>query len=196
MRTLTLAVLCFVAFPATALAKGPDAATIEGPGLASPLKIDGSGSWDQGGPFVRLVEETAFFTATWGGDDALLRARPAGELGPRFRVTYNLPGPAGRADPIRQDLYPYARGGPVSFMPSGQPFFETRRTIGGWYRGSTRLKTALLAAGLPAQPKPKPTVPPHEDSAPPLGLWALLGAMVLAAATVVALRRRARPASA
>jgi hypothetical protein len=195
MRTLTLAVLCLLVFPASALAKGPSAATIEGPGLTKRLAIDGSGSWDEGGPFVTLVEETAFFSATWGGGHAMLGTRPPGPLGPRYRVTYDLPGPNGRVDPIRQDLYPYARGGPLTFTPAGQPFFD-QRTIGGWFRGKPRLRAALVQVGLP--PPRRPAAAAGDEGAGIAAAWpaAAIAALGLAACALVAGKRRGRTATA
>jgi hypothetical protein len=198
MRTLTIAVLCLV-FPAAALAKGPSEATIEGPWLRAPLKIDGSGGWGKGTPFQTLVEETAFFPAMWGGNHTvpMLRARPAGALGPRYRVTYRVPGPTA-VDRIRQDLYPHARGGPVTFTPPGQRFFDGQKTLGGWYRGEPRLRTTLLAAGLPS-PRP-PSQPARADSSSDrtivvIGLGGVI-ALVVAAAALLLVRGDARRAAA
>ena len=41
-------------------------------------------------------------------------------------------------------------GGPVSYMRTGQKFWDTQSTVGGWYRGTARLKAMLIKAGLPA----------------------------------------------
>lgn len=197
MRTLALAVLCVIALPASALAKGPIAATIDGPGLSAPLEIDGSGSWDAGGPFPLLVQETAFFAAAWGGDVPMLPAKPAGELGARYDLTYRLPGPAGKVDLIRQELYPYARGGPLTFTPPGQRFFESQKTLGGWYRGRPTLRTVLIEVGLPFEAPPAARVVAAADGPPPVAWIAgVLVVLALAALAILPFRRRTRPAAA
>jgi hypothetical protein len=50
---------------------------------------------------------------------------------------------------LEQELYPYAAGGPVTFMRPGQAFWGDQRTVGGWYRGTPDLKAMLIKAGLP-----------------------------------------------
>jgi hypothetical protein len=62
-----------------------------------------------------------------------------------------VPGPDSTVDTIRQDLYPYAQGSPVTYMNPNQLFFGREHTRGGWYRASPALKTLLVRAGLPAQ---------------------------------------------
>ncbi len=78
----------------------------------------------------------------------MLRMRPQGALGPRYVITYAMPGPSG-VDELRQDLYPYAEPSPVTYMAPGQSFFGTGKTVGGWYVASTTLKDDLVALGLP-----------------------------------------------
>ena len=135
---------------ATATAKGPSEAKIEGPGLSSPLLFKGSGE----GPGTLLgdfTQQAGFFPAMYGqSPNPMLRAKPK-RLGPRYRVTYTVPGPDNMADAVRQDLYPYARGGAVTYMKPGQTFFGREHTFGGWYRSTPALKRLLVQAGLPAR---------------------------------------------
>jgi hypothetical protein len=71
-------------------------------------------------------------------------------LGPRYTIVWTVPGPPGPATHrVRQDLYPYARGGAVTYTKPGQPIFEGT-TKGGWYRNA-ELKNTLVALGLPAR---------------------------------------------
>jgi hypothetical protein len=35
-------------------------------------------------------------------------------------------------------------------MKAGQPFWQTDRTYGGWYRAGVALKRVLIRAGVPA----------------------------------------------
>jgi hypothetical protein len=147
-RSLLLVVAAVLAFPTAAGAKGPSEATISGPGLDPPLAISGTeGSGDLG----LLVSGTGFFPAAFDqSPDPMLRKRPAVRLGPRYEIVYRVPGPHSVADRLRQDLYPYAAGGPLSYMRPGQPFWE-QRTRGGWYRGTAELRRMLVRAGLPAK---------------------------------------------
>jgi hypothetical protein len=135
--------------PATAAAKGPSDATITGPGLSSPLKFSGGG---EGGNTAlgRLVSWGGFFAQTFGQEpDPLLGTRPTGLLGPRYDVTYVVPGPS--TDTLRQELYPYAVGGSFTYMEPRQKFWGDQRTHGGWYRGNPNLRSALVEAGLPKE---------------------------------------------
>jgi hypothetical protein len=133
--------------PAGAAAKGPSQAQITGPGLASPLKITGLGEGDSSTSLGLLVNDGGFFPQAFGQSPSpLLRTQPK-DLGQRYLVTYTLPGPA--LSTLRQDLYPYASGVPVTYMEPGQAFWGNQRTVGGWYRGTAQLKGMLVKAGLP-----------------------------------------------
>jgi hypothetical protein len=132
-------------------AKGPIAATISGPELASPLKLSYRNT-ESRDAMAKLTSDGDFFRqafTSFNGGPA--RARPAGPLGPRYLVVYTVPGPRGNSF-LRQHLYPYAAVGAVTFMAKGQRFWGTRRTRGGWSRGSRALTDVLIAAGLPPRP--------------------------------------------
>lgn len=137
----------------SAAAKGPSEAKITGPGLSSALTIKGVGEGDTSTDLGLLVNDAGFFPQTFGQSPSpLLRAQPQ-SLGPRYTVTYTVPGPT--TSTLEQELYPYAAGGPVSFMRPGQKFWDTQSTVGGWYRGTAQLKAMLVRAGLPASPPPE-----------------------------------------
>ena len=198
MRLLIAVALCALVLPVAAFAKGPTDATITGPGLAKPLRLGGPRALAPGQPLEVLATHGGFFDVAWGGaPETTLADSPTKRLGPKYRVSYLVPGPSGRTDRIRQDLYPYARGGPVTYTPPGQRFFDGRRTNGGWFRATPRVKTVLVAAGLPrpvtAAPQP---VSNDEGRAVPLGAWALGGALLVAAAAGLGIRRRGRAPSA
>lgn len=128
-----------------ALAKGPDAATITGPGLTRPLALN------YRVPALRqtlgrLTGDGGFFRQARGPRLSLVR--PAGDLGPRYVVVYRVPGPGGNSW-LRQSLYPYAPEGAITNMTPGQRFWGTWRTRGGWSSSSPALTAALVAAGLP-----------------------------------------------
>ena len=181
--------------PTTASAKGPSAASITGPGLSSPLVIKGDEGGDYGSLGV-MVEQTGFFPQAFGqSPDPTLRAAPK-RLGSRFSVVYTVPNGSPDSDTLRQDLYPYAIGGPVSYMAPGQKFWGGQQvTHGGWFRASAygygNLRAALVKAGLP---KRDPALA-HRHAADRTGMTVAVGTgagLVLAAAALMLLRRRQR----
>ena len=150
MRTLTLAVLCLLAFTATALAKGPTEAVVSGPGLREPLRLTWPSDGRSGSPMEVLVNGGGFFQVAAGGQsNRILRRSPTARLGRRYLVRYLFPRPSGPGDWVRQELYPFAKGGPVTYTPPRQRMYGASRTRGGWFRATPRLTRVLLAVGLP-----------------------------------------------
>lgn len=186
-----------LALAAPALAKGPAEAKISGPGIKGGginLK-SGGGDPGAGTPLGVLTEDGGFFPAAYGQiPNPMMPNRPRGDLGPKYEVAYRVPGPDGKTATLRQDLYPYADGGPVTYMKPGQPFFGGMSTHGGWYVGSNELKSQLVGVGLP---RSAPSGGSSDGWTPP---WSLLTglavALALAATAFVAIRRRPRPAGA
>jgi hypothetical protein len=149
-RTVTvgfLGVAGSLALAGVALAKGPVDATITGPGLATPLKLDFQTPALR--PTMTLLTTSGALRQIYG--PPLTRPRPQVTLGPRYLVVYRVIGPRGKV-PVRQSLYPYATGGAVTYMTKGQHLWNKQRTRGGWSRSSLPLTRALIAAGLPAAP--------------------------------------------
>jgi hypothetical protein len=153
-KALPLICLLALLLAAPAQAKGPDRATLTGPGLEKPLVFRGYGS-DGKAPLGLLTQKSGFWVQVFGAAaDGVnrgkeLTAKPTSNLGPRYLVVYRVPGP-NTPSLIRQELYPYAAE-PVSHMPR-QRFWKTRTAPGGWYRWAPGLKEALVKAGLPAAP--------------------------------------------
>lgn len=142
-----------------AAAKGPSTAEITGPGLASAVTISGVGEGDASTDLGLLVADGGFFPQVFGQSPSPLLKTLPHDIGPRYTVTYTVPGPADST--LVQELYPYAAGAAVTYMQPGQRFWETQRTLGGWYRGTSQLKSMLLRAGLPraaAPSRPRPLV--------------------------------------
>src|SRR5690348_14919983 len=191
-RLLVLAIAAVaLASAAPALAKGPAEATITGPGIkggAIHLK-SGGGDPMSGTPLGSLAEDGGFYPAAYGqSPDPMVYHRPRGELGPRYGVEYRVPGPNGRTDTIRQELYPYASLGPVTYMKPGQRFWGDQRTHGGWFVGALALKSQLVKAGLPGTP---PSGGSSDGWVPSWSFVTLLAvALGLAGAALVAMRRR------
>lgn len=190
--SFTLAALCLVG-PTAAFGKGASEATIVGPGLDRPITLAGEGQ--AGGEVLMGIAEAAgFFPAVFSQTpDPMLDERPAGELGPRYTITYVMPGPNNELDDLVQSFYPYASPSPVSFVEPGQRFWTTEQTRGGWYVASSSLKDQLVAAGLPRE---APTGSPPADSQ-----WKVVGpaaVLVLVAALggLAAFLMRRRPQTA
>jgi hypothetical protein len=189
---LAAALAALLSFPATATAKGPSAATISGPGLRHLLSIEGYGEGGNDTALGILVSEGGYFAQAFGATPAATTSRPLGGLGPRYEVTYTVPGGPNGDSTLRQDLYPYALKVPVTYMAPAQRFWGTQSTPGGWYRGTAELRRMLVKAGLP------PRAPANRTRAErKIGVAAGAGAGVaLAAGALILLQRRRRhPAS-
>jgi hypothetical protein len=145
-RVFFLLAAAALVLPAAASAKGPSNARITGPGLDQPITI--SGTETDGSPIMNLAEAAGFFPAAFGQEPDPMIARPKGDLGPKFEITYEVPGGNYRSSKIHQDLYPYAaRPDALTYTKPGQPIFDMQ-TRGGWWTDQ-RLKDVLVAAGLP-----------------------------------------------
>jgi hypothetical protein len=189
-----LAALAAVAIPTAALAKGASEATIVGPGLSAPIELGGSGEPGSSGQLGNIAMSAGFFPAVFAQTpDPMLDERPEGSLGPKYTVTYVMPGPDNQRSELVQDVYPYAEPDPVTYTEPGQRYWTTERTRGGWYVATFEpLRDQLVAAGLPATP---PAVGGSDGDGFPWILVGTLGgvAVLLAAAILAALRGRRRP---
>jgi hypothetical protein len=195
IRLLMVVAVALFAFPAGAHAKGATEARIEGAGLRVPLRIGGDGEPGSNSRLTRLAEETGFFPAVFGQEpNPLLAERPPSDLGPRYTVTYTMPGPNGDAR-IRQEVYPYATPTPLAYTPSGQPYWDGRSTRGGWFAAPAGLKSTLFAASLPAT---APTGSSDGFAGWDTAAWLAVDAAVLLflAGASIAVRRRPQPVAA
>jgi hypothetical protein len=195
-RMLFLVAIVALVVPTAAVAKGPSEASIDGPGSGGGINISGDGE-SGGTPLGDLTQYGGFFAATFGQEpDPMLANRPKGDLGPKYTITYTVPGPNNELDKLKQDIYPYAAGGPITYMEPGQKFFGTEETRGGWFKAAPLLKDTLVQAGLPAvAPSGSGSDGPSFFTAELLSAMAA-AALLLGAATVIFLRRRERPAAA
>jgi hypothetical protein len=195
MKKLALIVFLALVLPATATAKGPSKAAIAGAGVTT-IRI--SGAEGSSTPFWRFVEAAGWFEAAWG-PSRLPQTPPQGELGPRYTITWTVPS----SSKLYQDVYPYAKRYPVTYMPRGQKIWGTP-VKGGWFVGGAKLKKALTRVGIPAQaPQPPPAAASHTplpaQHASGSGLSALdlgaiaAGVVLVALALVVAIRAIRRP---
>jgi hypothetical protein len=192
MKRLALIVLLALVLPATAAAKGPSKAAIAGAGLTT---IRVSGAEGSATPFWRLVEAAGWFEAAWG-PSRLPQAPPQGELGPRYTITWKVPS----SNKLYQDVYPYAKPYPVTYMPSGQKIYGTP-VKGGWFAGGAKLKKALVRVGVPAQAPQPPASVGHQPAAHASGSGLstrdvaaiVAGAVILGLALLFAIRMIRKP---
>jgi hypothetical protein len=187
-RLVLLVAIAALAVPGGALAKGPTKAVLQGPGLANGITFAG---YEGTGRLGELTEEAGFFPAAFGQEPSpMLAERPTGDLGPRYTITYTVPGGSNERFVIRQDLYPYALPSPVAYMAPGQPIFGMA-SRGGWFRAEPALKAALVEAGLPAS---RTSATPGGWSLPTKTV-AVCAALLILAVVAFLLRRRHRPAA-
>lgn len=183
MRRFAFVFLLAAVLAPSALAKGPSAASVTGPGLGKAVSVKGT---EDSGALGDLTQYSGLFPAAFGQTpDPMLHSRPTGKLGPRFTIRYVVPGGGGERFRITQDLYLYAKGGALTYTKPGQRIFD-QRTRGGWYRGGPALKQTLVRAGLPR-------TAPRSDSnlAMLLGIGAPGAALLTGAAVFLARRRHA-----
>src|SRR5436309_14366342 len=97
------AAIAAVLVPAAALAEGASEAALTGPGIGT-IKLNGEGHADGNG-LMQLAEDAGFFPAVFASSPSPMRTeKPAGDLGPRYSLTYVMPGPNDELDTVRQDL--------------------------------------------------------------------------------------------
>jgi len=183
IRLALAAAVAALVIPALASAKEPSQASISGPGFSKTILPTSGNEWGET-PLALLTDLSGFFPSAVGqSPDPMLHRKPTA-LGPKYTIVWTVPGPPGPVTHrVRQDLYPYARGGAVTYTKPGQPIFEGT-TQGGWYR-SPELKNTLIAMGLP---KVAPSSSGGVDAALIAGLAA--GAAVLAAGALFCWRHR------
>jgi hypothetical protein len=204
LAMLVLALLLAVV-PTAAQAKGASAASISGGGPGGlpggPIDLKGDGEPGAGTDLANLAEAAGVFALLWeDGQSGALAAAPTTRRGPRYTITWTFPNGDGGEDLVRQSVWPYAAGGPVTFMATGQKVLDGA-TKGGWYRAGDNLRQDLVTLGLPdrqplAAPKPAPTPSPASPApAPSPALWpwvaAGMGVLVVVAAVTLARRRSA-----
>ena len=116
-----------------AWAKGPTEATVAGPGLAEPVKLELGMHGEAAPRYADFIEATGVFYL--GARQFCRLARPPATLGPEYRLTWRLSSLSeylgvdrqALQDPIEQRFYPDATGGAVTRLAGSQT----------WIRGAT-----------------------------------------------------------
>jgi hypothetical protein len=213
---LVLALLLAVV-PTAAQAKGASGATISGGGPGGlpggPINLKGDGEPGSGTNLANLAQAAGVWALLFedGPGGELASAPATANRGPRYTITWIFPNGAGTEDKVRQSVWPYAAGGPLTFMASGQPVLDAT-TKGGWYQAADNLRQSLIALGLPSRepltapapatataPAPAtPAAPAAPDPAPAVWPRVAVGlALLLAVAGgALVLRRRSSPGAA
>ncbi len=166
LRTLAVAIVVVgvVLIPTTAWAKGAKDVTITGPGLHQPVHVE-----NIAGPTIievnRLAEATGLLYAAFRTTPSpITHARPAGKLGPRYRAVYELYASESNTVTIRQDLYPFAAAGFVSYTAPGQHVFQ-RTARSGWYVTTDKYNTGVDSPSATAMLVSLGAPPPKAKSA-------------------------------
>jgi hypothetical protein len=196
----TVAVLLLaIASPAAAKLMIAEA-HIRGPGLGGGgLRISApatNGMWESGIDVAGGLDDTRA--------DSIAELRLAvAELGPKYVVTYRFDD-GGNAAPeiVRQELYPYAKGGPVTYTPPEQHLAEGRpwggAIIAGWHQSSGRFFDHLVDQGLPETSpvassvgrEPAPVTLPAARATPWAWIALTVAGLVALSLTAPRLRRR------
>jgi hypothetical protein len=130
-----------------AFAKGPESATLTGPGIDKPIELI-----NKDPDFVRqLLQQSGI----WSGPALREPIEPAGYLGPAYTLTWINSGPPEafiEERSIRQILYPYAENGPLINTPAQVGLVGWGGEVLGWYEAPKGLIDTLVALGVPVPP--------------------------------------------
>jgi hypothetical protein len=168
---LVLALLLAVV-PTAAQAKGATGATISGGGPGGlpggPINLNGDGEPGSGTNLANLAQAAGVWALLFedGPGGELTSAPASANRGPRYTITWIFPNGAGTEDKVRQSVWPYAAGGPLTFMASGQPVLDAT-TKGGWFQAADNLRQSLIALGLPSREPLTATSPATPSPATP-----------------------------
>jgi hypothetical protein len=195
MRYLAVALAGIAAALAVAVpaqAKGALSATITGPGLSTPLRLEPKG---HEGLFYAFGAEAKADSLAFGGP--LATVQPPQRRGAAYRIVFDF----GRGIELRLVAYPFADGGPVVSVPAGQHRpFENAAVESGWFRADLGLPRTMVRLGVPAPPTPSASpwasaaaaapvpAPPPADRRP-IVVGAVAGILALSLLAVCRLRR-------
>jgi hypothetical protein len=211
-----LSVAAAISLATPALAKGPSQASITGPALVRAIVVSGNGEPGEQGTLAALAGQAGLFTALFGPDASVPDQTPASlrtpppkaSLGPRYTVTYTVPGvtpqPGEQYGRVRQDLCPGAAGGPVICTPPGQHGFGMPLQVTGWLRATPQLTRTLAQPGVPLRQGTRATPQTRPSAAHPavthqtgsrILAWLIAAAAAAALAGTALQRHHRKPAT-
>jgi hypothetical protein len=159
-RTAVLAATCTIIWISaeSAAAKGPDQATVSGPGIDQPIAVRPHDSPSIGQHMASLIQSSGIVNQLWCRScDDLSAKQPIADLGPMYVVRYRVTSPIGGPSRwVEQHAYPFAQPHPVTYVAPGQPFWH-QRTVGGWYEADPKLRHVLVGLGARMEPASVPT---------------------------------------
>ncbi len=164
MGVVTVA-LVVIGVSSPVAAKGPESATITGPGIDEPVELMDTGDAALVGLFM---EQTGLWYGT--GDLPSPIEEPAGDLGSAYTLTWINSGPPGldvEVRTIRQVIYPNAESGPVIHTPDQSSLSGWGPGVIGWFAAPGGLRNTLVELGVSISEPPAPTeaLPPDTPSA-------------------------------
>lgn len=152
IKVLALASFLVLTNGGIALGKGPESVTITGPGVGSPIELINPDFFhgDYTDQVKVLMRQTSLWYATGGG--SRLSAKPEGELGPAYTLTWINSGPPD--DPVEertiiQLLYLQAEKGPVVHTPPQEGLMDWGPGVVGWFLAPDDLADTLASLGGP-----------------------------------------------
>ena len=110
-----------LALAVPAFAKGTYQVTLTGGGQE--VTIEGSGEPSTNTKLSNLADSARLFEGLWTDDRLVPVPQPSGNLGPQITAVWLFIGPSDDI-PVVQHLYPFAEGGPVAHILSGQVFID------------------------------------------------------------------------
>lgn len=191
VQTMSVSAICVVAVLWTslpAIAKGgPSQGVITGPGLAHPIRLREPGAKTIGLDLAKVVMQSGFSVGMWGRDPDRLAHRPAGDLGPRYTITYNMTLSDRLTGTIVQYVFPYAEPLPITYMPAKQKYWGGQETVGAWYAARIGLRQTLIGLGLPTSGSSQPAAGNDAGTSAVSSPARSIGTPFLAATAVLAL---------
>ncbi len=144
---VAIVAVVLVGFSEPAAAKGPESATVTGPGIDRTIELLDTADVDLVG---QLMEQTGIWYVT--GDHPSPLEEPTGELGPAYTVTWINSGPPGESveeRTIRQLIYLEAENGPVLHNPAQEGLEGWGPGVIGWFAAPNGLRDTLAELGVP-----------------------------------------------
>ena len=148
LAVMAFAAVALVGFSDPVSAKGPESATIAGPGIDRPIELMATANPDL---VTRLMQQTGLWFTY--GDIPHPLGEPLPELGQSYTLTWVNGVPPGKSVDERtivQMIYPDAENGPVIHTPEQEALRGGwGPTAIGWFSAPSGLRDTLAELGVP-----------------------------------------------